>query len=98
MYYKNKFNQFGIILILFFLSSPLYYSQIKKLHHIAPPNGIIGEDLIISVSLIEIEDPIEAKLYYRLPGAESFLEIDFVNTGFNWKATIPGFGLSLIHI
>ena len=94
MYYKNKFNQFGIILILFFLSSPLYYSQIKKLHHIAPPNGIIGEDLIISVSLIEIEDPIKAKLYYRLPDSESFLEIDFVNTGFNWKATIPGFGLT----
>ena len=94
MYYNSKFNQFGIILILFFLFSPLYYAQIKKLHHIATPNGIIGEDLILSASLIEIENPIEAKLYYRLPGAESFLEIDFVHTGFNWEAAVPGFGLT----
>ena len=29
-----------------------------------------------------------------MPGAESYLEVQFKNTGFNWQARIPGFGLT----
>ena len=94
MNYYSKINQFGIILILSVLCLSISTAQTKKLFHVAPPNGVVGEDLILSVSILEIDDPIKAKLYYRLPGGESYLEKDFVNTGFNWQATISGFSLT----
>ena len=94
MNYYSKINQFGIILILSVLCLSISTAQTKKLFHVAPPNGVVGEDLILSVSILEIDDPIEAKLYYRLPRGESYLEKDFVNTGFNWQATISGFSLT----
>ena len=94
MYYNNKNFQLGKILILSLLYLSIGLGQVRNLHHVPPPNGIIGKDLILSASILDISDPIEATLYYRLPGAESFLEVQFKNTGFNWQATIPGFGLT----
>ena len=74
MYYNNKNFQLGKILILSLLYLSIGLGQVRNLHHVPPPNGIIGKDLILSVSILDIADPIEATLYYRLPGAESFLE------------------------
>ena len=94
MHNNNKIYQFIIILILSFFYLSIGQGQIRKLHHIPPSNGVIGQDLILSASILDISDPIEATLYYRLPGAESYLEVQFKNTGFNWEARIPGFGLT----
>ena len=94
MHNNNKIYQFIIILILSFFYLSIGQGQIRKLHHIPPSNGVIGQDLILSASILDISDPIEATLYYRLPGAESYLEVQFKNTGFNWQAVIPGFGLT----
>ncbi len=68
--------------------------QTRLLHHTPPPHGTMGEALTLTASSLEISDPIETTLYYRLPGSESYLEIDFIKTGFNWEATIPGFALT----
>ena len=94
MHNNSKIYQFIIILILSFFYLSIGQGQIRKLHHIPPSNGVIGQDLILSASILDISDPIEATLYYRLPGAESYLEVQFKNTGFNWQARIPGFGLT----
>ena len=94
MHNNSKIYQFIIFLILSFFYLSIGQGQIRKLHHIPPSNGVIGQDLILSASILDISDPIEATLYYRLPGAESYLEVQFKNTGFNWQARIPGFGLT----
>ena len=86
--------QLGIILIPFLLSFSTLCGQTRLLHHTPPPYGEIGQNLTLTASSLEISDPINATLYYRLPGGESFLEVPFRNSGFNWEATIPGFGLT----
>lgn len=84
----------GIRLIPFLLSLTMVSGQARLLHHIPPPHGIIGEALTLTASSLEITDPLEATLYYRLPGSESYLEVQFIKTGFNWEATIPRFSLT----
>jgi len=66
----------------------------RNIYHIPPPNAQLGEDLVIKVSLLDIEKPIKGTLYYRSPKGESYLEIPFVDTGFNWEATLPSFSLT----
>ena len=84
----------GITLIPFLLSVTILSSQTRLLHHTPPLHGTIGEALTLTVSSLEFSDPIEATLYYRLPGSGSYLEIQFIKTGFNWKASIPGFSMT----
>ena len=66
----------------------------RNIYHVPPPNAQLGEDLVIKVSLLDIEKPIKGTLYYRSPKGESYLEIPFVDTGFNWEATLPSFSLT----
>ena len=80
--------------ILFFLIIQSYLFAQRNIYHIAPSSANLGEDLTLKVSLIDIEKPIQGTLYYRLPGGKSYLEIPFADTGFNWEATIPSFGLT----
>ena len=69
-------------------------SQTRLLYHAPPPYAEVGKELILKASSFELIDPIDATLYYRLPGSKSFLEIPFIDTGINWEASIPGFALT----
>ena len=72
----------------------LALSQQKNLYHVPPQNAIKGKDLIISASLIDISNPIEAVLYYKTPLSDSYLETSFLNNGFNWEAIVPKFAIT----
>jgi len=78
------------ILILFQVA----FSQQKSLYHVPPPNAVKGKDLVISVSLIDISNPIEAVLYYKTSLSDSYIETSFINKGFNWEAIIPKFAIT----
>ncbi|MEA1882023.1 MAG: hypothetical protein U9N31_06435 [Candidatus Marinimicrobia bacterium] len=93
---KNRWALFrlGVFIIPFLLPSHFGFAQTKLLHHIPPPNAIIGQDLTLFAATLETTSPVDATLYYRLPGGGSYLEITFRQSGFNWEATIPGFGLT----
>ena len=73
-------------------------SQQKNLYHVPPASAVKGADLVVSASLIDIANPIEAVLYYKTPLSGSFLEISFENKGFNWEAVIPKFAISDIGL
>jgi len=92
--FRWSFFRIGVFIIPFLLSLHFGFAQNQILSHIPPPNGIIGQDLILSASTLENSDQLDATLYYRLPGSESYQEIPFQKKGFNWEATIPGFGLT----
>ena len=94
MKHRKWFLGNGIKLIPCLFLIQIGFSQTQILHHNPPPSGIIGEDLIIHATLLETTDPIEATLYYRLPGGESYLEINCYKVGFNWEAVIPEFALT----
>ena len=81
------------LLAVFFFFLSIMFAQ-RNIYHIPPPNSQLGEDLVIKVSLIEIEKPTKGTLYFRSPKGESYLEIPFVDTGFNWEATLPSFSLT----
>ena len=70
------------------------YSQQKNLYHSPPSYAVMGKDLNLSASLLDISDPIEAILYFRTPNSDSYLEIPFINKGFNWEVTIPKFSIT----
>jgi|TARA_Y100000310_G_scaffold322896_1_gene382540 hypothetical protein len=93
---KNRWAIFRLrdFIIPFLLFSHYGLAQTKLLHHTPPSNGIIGQDLTLYAATLETTNPVGATLYYRLPGGESYLEITFRKSGFNWEATIPGFGLT----
>lgn len=95
MKFRWSFFRIGVFIIPFLLSLHFVLAQNQILSHIPPPNGIIGQDLILSASTLENSDQLDATLYYRLPGSESYQEIPFQKKGFNWEATIPGFGLTV---
>ena len=95
MKFRWSFFRIGVFIIPFLLSLHFVFAQNQILSHIPPPNGIIGQDLILSASTLENSDQLDATLYYRLPGSESYQEIPFQKNGFNWEATIPGFGLTV---
>ncbi len=69
-------------------------SQTRLLYHVPPPYAEVGKELILKASSFELIDPIDATLYYRLPGSKSFLEIPFIDSGINWEAYIPGFAVT----
>lgn len=68
--------------------------QTRLFQHTPPPFATIGEPFTLTASSLEMSDPLEATLYYRLPGSDSYLEIEFSKTGFNWEATLPSFTLT----
>tara|TARA_B000000475_G_scaffold118936_1_gene96177 strand:+ start:2156 stop:4882 length:2727 start_codon:yes stop_codon:yes gene_type:complete len=74
------------------------FSQQKNLYHVPPASAVKGADLVVSASLIDIDNPIEAVLYYKTPISNSFLEIPLENKGFNWEAVIPKFAISDIGL
>ena len=93
---KNRRSLFrsGISIIFFLLSIHIGLAQSRILQHTPPLSGIIGQDLTLYAAILETNDPIEATLYYRLPSGESFQEIPFRKSGFNWEVNIPGFGVT----
>ncbi|MBT3478738.1 MAG: hypothetical protein HOA15_03530 [Candidatus Marinimicrobia bacterium] len=91
---RRSFNRLGIGIVPFLFLCQNGFGQTRLMHHMPPSNGIIGEDLTLSAATLEVTNPIDATLYYRLPDGESYLEIPFHKTGFNWEVTIPGFGLT----
>ena len=83
--------------ILFFcllMLTQIATGQQKNLYHTPPANAVKGQNLIISTSLLGISSPIEAVLYYKTSLSDSYLEISFINKGFNWEATIPKFAIT----
>ena len=86
-----KIKKASLVVFFFFLS--IMFAQ-RNIYHIPPPNAQLGEDLVVKVSLLDIETPIKGTLYYRSPKGKSYLEIPFVDTGFNWEATLPSFSLT----
>lgn len=85
-------NYLLFIFAIIFLESG--YSQQKNLYHSPPSYAVMGKDLNLSASLLDISDPIEAILYFRTPNSDSYLEIPFINKGFNWEVTIPKFSIT----
>ena len=69
-------------------------SQTRLLYHAPPPYAEVGKELTLKASSFELINPIDATLYYRLPGSKSFLEIPFINSGINWEASLPGFAVT----
>ena len=88
----NIFVLFGLLLC------GTAFSQQKNLYHVPPASAVKGADLVVSASLIDIANPIEAVLYYKTPLSDSFLEIPFENKGFSWEAVIPKFAISDIGL
>ena len=93
MNYFRKINSL-LSFVGFSLFFQLAFSQQKNLYHAPPSNAIKGKDLIISASLIDISNPVEAVLYYKTPLSDSYLETSFLNNGFNWEAIIPKFAIT----
>ena len=91
---RRPFICSGVCLIASILLTQNIFGQTRLLHHIPPLNGILGEDLTLSAAILEVQEPLDVTLYYRLPGGESYLEIPFYKTGFTWEVTIPRFGLT----
>ncbi len=94
----KKIIQFFALLLIALTLNQSAYGQQKNLYHIPPPQSIKGKDLVISASLIDISNPVDAILYYRTTGSESFLEVPFKNQGFNWEATIPKFAITSVGL
>lgn len=94
MKYRQWLPCNGISIIPFLFLIQIGHSQTQIIHHTPPAHGIIGQDLILYSTSLETTDPIDATLYYRLPGGESYQEINFYKTGFNWEVLIPGFALT----
>ena len=90
----KKIIQYFVFLLITLTFNQSAYGQQKNLYHVPPLHSIKGENLVISASLIDISNPVEAILYYRTTGSESFLEVPFKNQGFNWEATIPKFAIT----
>jgi len=86
-------SKLRVIILLNFLICSLS-SQTRLLYHSPPPFAEVGKALKLKASSFEIIDPIDATLYYRLPGSKSFLEIPFIDSGINWEATVPGFAVT----
>ena len=68
-------------------------SQTRLLFHAPPPYAEVGKELILKASSFELIDPIDATLYYRLPGSKSFLDMYLMslcqiniiaNSSFSW--------------
>ena len=89
-----KITQNFLIVTLFISLFESGFSQQKNLYHSPPSYAVMGRDLTVSASLLEMSDPIEAILYFRTPSSDSYLEIPFRNKGFNWEATIPKFSIT----
>ena len=89
---KIIFKPRGIATLLLLISS--LSSQTRLLYHVPPPYAEVGKELILKASSFELIDPIDATLYYRLPGSKSFLEIPFIDSGINWEASIPAFAVT----
>ena len=94
----KKIIQFFVFLLIALTLNQSAYGQQKNLYHVPPLNSIKGKNLVISASLIDISNPVEAILYYRTTGSESFLELPFKNQGFNWEATIPKFAITNVGL
>ncbi|MEO2185265.1 MAG: hypothetical protein ABGX30_01710, partial [bacterium] len=94
MKYRQWLPRNGISIIPFLFLIQIGFSQSQIIHHTPPAHGIIGQDLILYSASLETTNPIDARLYYRLPGGESYQEINFYKTGFNWEVMIPGFALT----
>ena len=90
---QKLISKLRVIVLLLLLISSLS-SQTRLLHHTPPPYAEVGKELILKASSFEVVDPIDATLYYRLPGSKSFLEIPFTDSGINWEASIPGFAMT----
>ena len=90
----KKIIQYFVFLLITLAFNQSAYGQQKNLYHVPPLHSIKGKNLVISASLIDISNPVEAILYYRTTGSESFLEVPFKNQGFNWEATIPKFAIT----
>ena len=75
----KKIIQYFIFLLITLTFNQSVYGQQKNLYHVPPLHSIKGENLVISASLIDISNPVEAILYYRTNGSESFLEVPFKN-------------------
>ena len=93
MKFKNII-QYLVPVILLMALTQFVIAQEKNLYHSPPSYGIKGKDLVITASLINTSSPMEAILYYRSPRSESYLEVSFINKGFNWEATIPKFAVT----
>jgi len=94
----KKIIQFFALLLIALTLNQSAYGQQKNLYHVPPLHSIKGKNLVISASLIDISNPLEAILYYRTTGSESFLEVPFKNQGFNWEATIPKFAITNVGL
>ena len=54
----------------------------RNIYHIPPPNAQLGEDLVIKVSLLDIEKPIKGRKYF-------FEGIFILQKGIKHKKAIP---------
>ncbi len=79
-------DSFGLIFLIFFSVGS---SQGQKLHHEPPVTVPAGEAVVLSAASVTEDSVVGAKLYYRLPGADSYLEENFHKSGFYWEAIIP---------
>lgn len=65
-------------------------AQVRLLHHTPPVNAVAQNDLVLNATPMSEAAVLEGKLYYRLPGSTSFVEQDFQELGFYYRAIIPG--------
>ena len=92
----NYFRKISISALFVGVSilSQIASGQQKNLYHTPPAVAVKGKDLVISASLLDISNPIEAILYYKTSLSGSYLETPFKNQGFNWEAIIPKFAIT----
>ena len=110
MKFRWSFFRIGVFIIPFLLSLHFGFAQNQILSHIPPPNGIIGQDLILSASTLENSDQLDATLYYRvvnlikkspsrkkaLTGKRLFLVLDSLKMAWNmWL--LFSFGMEELH-
>ena len=92
----NYFRKISISALFVGISilSQIASGQQKNLYHTPPAVAVKGKNLVISASLLDISNPIEAILYYKTSLSGSYLETPFKNQGFNWEAIIPKFAIT----
>lgn len=65
-------------------------SQTEGVFHRPPDNGRVGEDLRLEATLLSRAEVIQARLYYRVPGASAYQELEVQPWGIYWVGLIPG--------